>query len=100
MVARKLASESSGRGRFHRRAQLAQILMAANRVAVAFPILKELAEEIRERHLDQWEQSEVVAQPLALYWRALDKAGGNEEEKSRIFALISRLDPVRAFELA
>lgn len=99
MVAHKLASETSGRSRFQRKTQLAQIMMAANRPAVAFPILKELVDEIGERRLDQWEPADVVVQPLVLYWRALEKTGGAEPERARVFSMISRLDPVRAFEL-
>jgi len=99
LAARKLVQESSGRGRFRRRTQLAQIMMAAGRAPVALPMLKELVAEIEERRLEQWEAADVLSQPLVLYWRALEKVSGAEEERQRVFALISRLDPMRAFEL-
>jgi type VI secretion system protein ImpA len=99
LVSRRLAGETNGRGRFQRKAQLAEILVNAERAVVAFPILKELVQEVREKHLEQWEAPEVITPPLALYYKCLAKLGGAEEEKQEIFSLISRLDPVRAFEL-
>jgi type VI secretion system protein ImpA len=99
LASRKLATEVSGRARFQRKVQMAQILMSAGRAQVAYPVLKELVQEVDLRHLDQWESSDLILQPLVLYYRCLDKVGGHEEEKQRVFALVSRLDPVRAFEL-
>lgn len=99
LASRKLATEVSGRARFQRKGQMAQILMSAGRAQVAYPVLKELVQEVDQRHLDQWESSDLILQPLVLYYRCLDKVGGHEEEKQRVFALVSRLDPVRAFEL-
>jgi len=100
MISRKLATEVSGRGRFQRKIQIGQVLMSAGRAQVAYPVLKELVHEIDQRHLDQWESTDLITQPLVLYYRCLERIGGQEEEKQRVFALVSRLDPVRAFELA
>jgi type VI secretion system protein ImpA len=99
MASRKLAMEVSGRARFQRKVQMAQILMSAGRGQVAYPVLKELVQEVDQRHLDQWESPDLIIPPLVLYYRCLDKVGGHDEEKQRVFALVSRLDPVKAFEL-
>jgi type VI secretion system protein ImpA len=99
LVAQQMKQESSGRARFQRKIEQARILMGANRTAVAFPILKELAAEVFDRRLEDWEPAGVVVEPLLLYYRCLEAMGAESEEKQKIYATICRLDPVRAFEL-
>lgn len=99
LVARAMQQETSGRGRFERKVLQARLLMEAGRRAVAYPILRELASEIFERRLDEWESASLVVDPLILLHRCLDAEGGESEERQRIYELICRLDPVRAFEL-
>jgi len=96
ILARESAQERSGRARFQRRIQLAEVCMAAGYEAVAWPILEELAQEIEQRKLEEWEAPEVVAHPLVLLFRCLSKLDRDSEEKQRIYARICRLDPMQA----
>lgn len=99
LVARQMKLETSGRGRFQWQVEQAQILMQAGRAAVAFPILKEVTEEIFKRRLEDWEPAAIVVHPLVLYYRCLQELGVDGDERQRIYATVCRLDPVRAFEL-
>lgn len=99
LVARALQQETSGRGRFERKVMQARLLMEAGRRAVAYPILRELAGEIFERRLDEWESASLVVDPLMLLYRCLDGEESEAGERQKIYELICRLDPVRAFEL-
>ncbi|MBI4904941.1 MAG: type VI secretion system protein TssA [Acidobacteria bacterium] len=93
ILVRELGQERSGRGRFHRKMQLAQICLAIGRQMVARPILEELTAEIEKRRLDEWEPSDMVAHTLALLYRCMD---GEDERKKQIYAWICRLDPAQA----
>jgi type VI secretion system protein ImpA len=93
---REASAESSGRGRFQRRLQLAQLCMSMNHERIAHPILEQLAAEIDARGLEGWESPNMVAHPLALFFRCLDKLNTNPELKERVYDRICRLDPVQA----
>lgn len=99
IMTRQIAQEGSGRGRFQRRSQLAQICVSTGNEAVAFPILEEIAAEIEQRRLEEWEAPDTVAQPLALLFRCLDKLKRSPEEKQKIYQQICRLDPGQALVL-
>ncbi len=89
-----MATERSGRARFRRRTQLAHLLLAAGKGAVARPILDQIATEIEDRRLEDWEESEALAYPLDLLLQCLSRA--DEERKAALYARICKLDPVRA----
>jgi type VI secretion system protein ImpA len=99
LVARAMQQETSGRGRFERKVMQARLLMEAGRRPVAYPILRELASEVFERRLDEWEPATLVVDPLILLYRCLDGESDDSGERQKIYELICRLDPVRAFEL-
>ena len=61
-----IATERSGRGRFLRRVQLAQICLSVGRPGMARNILDEVVKEVESRKLEEWESLETLAQPLAL----------------------------------
>ncbi|MCU0245356.1 MAG: type VI secretion system protein TssA [Bryobacter sp.] len=96
IVSRGLARETSGRGRFERKTQMARILIAAGRRAMARPLLEELRAEIAERRLDAWESAAMLIEPLVLLYGSLEDDPGAQQE---IYQTIFRLDPVKAFEL-
>ncbi len=96
LLQRQLTSEHSGRGRFKRRVQLAHLLMAAGRDQVAQPLLDEVAREIAERKLEEWEDGEALAYPLSLLLRC---AAQDPEKKQRLYAAVCRLAPARALEI-
>lgn len=97
MLANAVAQERSGRVRFHRMIQLAGLCMATDHERIAYPILMELSEEIERRKLEEWEPRNVVAQPLALLYRCMNRLGDPDEDaKKKIYEHICRLDPVQA----
>ena len=98
IMARETRQAPSGRDRFLRRVELAQICLAAGRTAIAAPVLEELAKEITERNLEDWETAETVAQPLTLLYRCLATRGDDAARKA-IYEQVCRLDPVRALTL-
>lgn len=99
ILTREIGNERTGRGRFQRHIQLANIFLATKHEAIAYPILVELAEEIERRKLEEWEEPSVVAQPLALLYRCAEKLGRDDAEKQKIYQKLCRLDPSQALAL-
>lgn len=99
ILTREMNNERTGRGRFQRHIQLANIFLATKHEAIAYPILVELAEEIERRKLEEWEEPSVVAQPLALLYRCAEKLGRDDAEKQKIYQKLCRLDPGQALAL-
>jgi type VI secretion system protein ImpA len=96
ILSREISRERSGRARFHRKVQLAQLCLSIGREAIALPILNDLAQEIEQRKLDEWEAPDAVAHPLSLLFHCLAKLDGDNDEKRRLYNRICRLDPVQA----
>jgi type VI secretion system protein ImpA len=99
ILSSEIAHERSGRGRFLRRMQLAQICMATGNSEIGSPILQELAEETERRALEDWESADLVAQPLALLYRCLGDSPETAADRRKLYARICRLDPSRALGL-
>ena len=100
ILSHEIAHERSGRTRFQRKIQLAQICMSTGHEAIAYPILNDVSDEIEHRKLDEWEASEVVAHPLALLFRCMNQLDGDADSKRKLYARICRLDPVQALACA
>jgi len=100
MLSEDIARQQSGRTRFQRKLQLAQICMMTSHEALAQPILEELARSIEAHKLEEWETSDAVAHPLAMLYKCLNKMDGDPAVKQKLYAQISRLDPVQALECA
>lgn len=96
IVKRELDRETSERGRFLRQAQLARVMIAAGRDAMAIPMLEALTLRIDEFKLESWEAGTLVAEPLALLYQALKRTEGDADLQQSLFLRISRLDPVQA----
>lgn len=96
ILTREVAQERSGRGRFLRRTQLAQICLAAGKELIAYPILRDLAAEIESRRLEEWEAPDMLAHTLVLLHRCLTKLNAGAEEKQKVYERICRLDPLQA----
>jgi type VI secretion system protein ImpA len=94
MLAAEIPRQQSGRTRFQRKLQLAQICMMTGHETLAEPILEELAQSIDQHQLDEWESREIVAQPLVMLY----KLQHDDSAKQKLYARISRLDPVQALE--
>jgi type VI secretion system protein ImpA len=99
ILSREMAQEPCGRDRFLRKVQLAQLCLATGNEAIAEPVLNDLAEEIDRRNLKEWELADVVAQPLTMLYRCLDRTPEAAQEKRELYARICRLYPARAVRL-
>jgi type VI secretion system protein ImpA len=95
MLMREMTQERSGRARFQRKAQLAQLCAMTGHTPIAYPILQELAAEIERRKLEDWETPETIAEPLALLYKCMDK-NVSAEDRQKLYSWICRLDPLAA----
>src|SRR5579883_1770398 len=98
LLKRQQAQESTTRGRFRRKTQLAAVLVEAGREAIAQPILEELMAQIDNYKLEEWESGEMVAEPLALLYRALHAQDGDIGMRQNLYLRICRLDPIQALK--
>jgi type VI secretion system protein ImpA len=96
LLQRELDRERSPRGRFLRQVQLAKVMLVAGLDSVATPTLEQLVAQIDAQHLEEWEAGSVVAEPMALLYRCLQRAGGDPTAMQTLFLRISRLDPMLA----
>jgi type VI secretion system protein ImpA len=96
MLMRALDREKTRRGRFLRQAELARIMVDAGFVQLAQPILQELMADIEAHKLDEWEAGDLVARPMALMYRCLEKLDGDSSARHDLYTRIARLDPLQA----
>ncbi|MGQ0646593.1 MAG: type VI secretion system protein TssA [Gemmatimonadaceae bacterium] len=96
----EIAREQSPRGRFLRQTQLAYLMVEGGLDSVARPMLERLVTTIDERKLEEWEAGPLVAQPLALLCRVMDRAqeSGSSDRKA-LYLRICRLDALQAMAL-
>jgi type VI secretion system protein ImpA len=92
--------ERSGRGRFQRRLQLAEICLASGHARIAQPVLEQLTAEIDDHHLESWESPALTARAFALLYRCLDQTGADDELKQKAYARVCRLDARQAVSCA
>ena len=93
ILMRGTLEKSSGRKRFEYKVQAAQFCMGLGLGEAALPLLREVASEIETRKLEEWEQPEIVMQPLKLLCQCLAETAGSEEELAQLQLRISRLEP-------
>ncbi|MGH7676491.1 MAG: type VI secretion system domain-containing protein, partial [Gemmatimonadales bacterium] len=96
LLMRAADQEKSERARFLCRSEAAGIMVGAGLEPVAMPILKELLEQIDAHRLEDWEAGDLVARPLGLMYRCLNKLGGDAGGKDELYRRICRLDPLLA----
>lgn len=96
LLMRALDREKTRRGRFLRQAELARIMVDAGFVQLAQPILQELMADIEAHKLDEWEAGDLVARPMALMYRCLEKLDGDSSARHDLYTRIARLDPLQA----
>lgn len=96
LLMRALDREKTRRGRFLRQSELARIMVDAGFVQVAQPILQELMADIEAHKLDEWEAGDLVARPMALMYRCLEKLDGDSSTRHDLYQRIARLDPLQA----
>ena len=68
---------------------------------VAKPILEQLVRTIDENEgaLERWEAGPLVAQPMALLCKVLDRSDGDQETRDELYKRVCRLDPLQAMAL-
>jgi type VI secretion system protein ImpA len=98
LLVRDAAQQESGRLRFQRRTQVAQLCLAAGFESVAAPMLEQLAGEIEQRKLEGWESSDLLAPPLTLLLKCMQGKGEGEDRRQAIFDRLCRIDPTAAME--
>jgi type VI secretion system protein ImpA len=96
IMQKEVARQQSGRGRFLRLMQLAQLCVSAGKEAIVQPLLDDLAAAIEAHKLEDWEDREMVAAALATLLKASKRIQADAKEKQKIFERICRLDPVQA----
>jgi type VI secretion system protein ImpA len=99
ILSQEIAQVRSGRMRFQRKVQLAQVCMASGHAAIAHPILEELAREVEHRNLEEWEAPDMLAHPLVLLLKSMNAMDGKPEDKQKVYARICRLDPIQALNV-
>ncbi len=97
LLMRDAAQQPSGRARFLRRLQMAQLCVGAGQGKVAYPVLDELVKEIDQRQLEEWEATDMIAPPLALLLKCLDETE-NGSLRETVFARLCRIDPIAAMD--
>ena len=97
LLMRDAAQQPSGRARFLRRLQMAQLCVGAGQGKVAYPVLEELVKEIDQRQLEEWEATDMIAPPLALLLKCLD-GSENGGMRETVFARLCRIDPISAMD--
>jgi type VI secretion system protein ImpA len=100
ILMREMLQEPTGRGRFQRKAQLAQLCIGAGHEVIALAILQELAAEIEKRKLEDWEAPGVLAHPLAMLYRCMSESEADQEQRRKLYSWICRLDPVQALNVS
>lgn len=96
---REIERQRSGRGRFFRKLQLAQICITAGKDTIAQPLLDDLAAAVETHKLEDWEDREMIASALAFLLQASKKIQGDAKVKQAMFERICRLDPVQALSV-
>jgi type VI secretion system protein ImpA len=96
LLLHELARERSARGQFIRKTQVARVMVEAGMESIAMPILQELLERIDAHKLEEWETGELVAEPMVLLCRCLDKLEGDQSLRQSLYLRVCRLDPLQA----
>lgn len=100
LLSREICQERSGRARFLRKVQLAELCLSVKQETIAYPILTDLAEEIERRRLEEWEEPSLLAQALLLLFGCMGKLGYDDAAKQKVYQKICRLDPVKVLSAA
>jgi type VI secretion system protein ImpA len=100
LLMRDAAQQPSGRARFLRRLQMAQLCVGAGQAKVAYPVLDELVKEIDQRQLEEWEATDMISPPLALLLKCLDDSAENGSVRESVFNRLCRIDPIAAMDVS
>ena len=98
LLARDAATQPTGRLRYRRRLDLAQLCVRGDSAAIAAPVLRELIEEIDERKLESWEEFDMVTRPMTLMLQCMTRPE-DVTQREQLLARLSRIDPTAALEI-
>lgn len=90
VMARAARQAGSGRERFMRALQQAELCIALNRHPLALPILEGLARRVDELQLDQWEDAPLCARVFSNLYRCL--RGRDDAKANAAYDRLCRLD--------
>jgi hypothetical protein len=94
-IRRAMNAASTGRERFVRKLQLAELCLMVNNHRVALPLSEDLARQVDEFRLEQWEDEQLSARVWAALYRCLRSAGSDDasgERLRQVFTRLCRLD--------
>ena len=97
-----VSAASSGRERFLRKLELAEVCLDSGNAPLAYPILDELASTIERAGLEEWEDKQIIAAAWAALVRCARQFETNPQIQARgqeIFARLCRLDLSRALNV-
>jgi type VI secretion system protein ImpA len=88
---------ATGRDRFLRKLQMAELCLTAGNPRLALPLAEDLAKQVDEYRLEEWEDERLSARVWAALYRCLNDAAGSADaaraERARqAFARLCRLD--------
>ncbi len=96
ILQKDIARQRSGREKFHRKMQLVEMCVSANKPDIAQPILDDPAAAIETHKLDDWEEPEVVARALGTILKLSERIQWDQRAQRKLFERICRLDPAPA----
>ena len=103
LLMEELTQEKTPRARFLRRTQIARVMVDAGLESIALPILLELLVLIDNHKLADWEGGDLVAEPMALLYRCLEKLPAEtvagDHSRDTLYPRICSLDPLQAMAL-
>jgi type VI secretion system protein ImpA len=99
ILQQEIERQLSGRGRFQRKLQLAQICVAAGKDVIAQTLLDDIAAAIEAHKLEDWEDRGMVAAAMVFLLQANKKIQGDAKAKQTMFERLCRLDPVQALHI-
>ncbi len=98
LLARDASQQASGRMKYNRRMQIAELCLASGNSGVALPILRELIAEMEHRNLESWETGDMITKPISLLLRSQNGAM-DPGDREALFTRLCRVDPAVALSL-
>lgn len=100
ILMKEIDRADSARDRFLGQTEVTRIMVETERESVAKPILQQMVEKIEAHRLEEWEDGETVALPLALLYRCLERLDDDPAYREELYERVCRLDPVQALRFS